>query len=140
MQPLEDSHTGEFLAEVYKEMFDNWKISANQVHLVLTDNAANMAKVMREASLLSFGCFARSLQLVVEDGVLSQQAIVDVLAICKRIVRHFKHSTIAYSRLCSIQERLDIPQHRLQQDIRTIWNSSLYMVQSVIDGPGGLCN
>ena len=60
-------------------MFDNWKISANQVHLVLRDNAANMAKAMREASLPSFGCFAHSLQLVVEDGVLSQQAVIDVL-------------------------------------------------------------
>jgi len=70
--PLEDSHTGEYLAEVCKKTFNNWKISANQVHLVLRDNAANMAKAMQEASLPSFGCFAHSLQLVVEDGVLSQ--------------------------------------------------------------------
>ena len=133
MQPLEDSHTGVYLAEVYKKMFDNWKISANQIHLVLRDNTANMIKAMREASLPSFGCFAHSLQLVVEDGVLSQRAVIDVLATCRKIVGHFKHSTVAYSRLCSIQERLDIPQHRLQQDIRTRWNSSLYMVQSVIE-------
>ena len=92
-----------------------------------------MVKAMREASLPSFGCFAHSLQLVVEDGVLSQRAVIDVLATCRKIVGHFKHSTVAYSRLCSIQERLDIPQHRLQQDIRTRWNSSLYMVQSVIE-------
>ena len=133
VQPLEDSHTGVYLAEVYKKMFDNWKVRANQIHLVLRDNAANMVKAMREASLPSFGCFAHSLQLVVEDGVLSQRAVIDVLATCRKIVGHFKHSTVAYSRLCSIQERLDIPQHRLQQDIRTRWNSSLYMVQSVIE-------
>ena len=133
VQPLEDSHTGVYLAEVYKKMFDNWKISANQVHLVLRDKAANMVKAMQEASLPSFGCFAHSLQLVVEDGVLSQRAVIDVLATCRKIVGHFKHSTIAYSRLCSIQQCLDIPQHHLQQDIQTRWNSSLYMVQSVIE-------
>ena len=108
-------------------MFDNWKISANQVHLVLRDNAANMVKAIREASLPSFMCFAHSLQLVVEDGVPSQRAVIDVLATCRKIVGHFKHSKVAYSRLCSIQH-LEIPQHRLQQDIRTRWNSSLYMV------------
>ena len=133
MQPLEDSHTvSSYLAEVYKKMFSNWNISVNQVHLVLRDNAANMAKAMREASLLSFGCFAHSLQLVVEDGVLSQRAVVDVFATCRKIVGYFKHSPVAYSRLRSIQECLDIPQHRLQQDIRTRWNSSLHMVQSLI--------
>ena len=52
-------------------MLDHWEISIDKVHLVLQDNAANMVKAMREASLLSLGCFAHSLQLVVEDGVLS---------------------------------------------------------------------
>ena len=30
VQPLEDSHTGEYLAEVYKKMLDGWGISHNQ--------------------------------------------------------------------------------------------------------------
>ena len=100
---------------------------------MLRDNAANMVKAMREASLPSLGCFAHSLQLVVEDGVLSQCAVTDVLATCRTIVGHFKHSSVAYSRLCSIQEHLEVPQHRLQQDVRGRWNSSLYMVKSVIE-------
>ena len=96
---------------------------------MLRDNAANMIKAMREASLPSLGCFAHSLQLVVEDGVLSQRAVSDVLATCRTIVGHF----VAYGRLRSIQERLEVPQHRLQQDVCTRWNSSLYMVKSVIE-------
>ena len=131
VQPLDDSHTGEYLGGVYKEMLEGWGISEEQVHLVLRDNAANMAKAMREASLRSFGCFAHSLQLVVDDGVLSQQAVIDLLAICRKMVGHFKHSAVAYDRLKSIQDRLGIPQHRLQQDVRTRWNSSLYMVKSI---------
>ena len=62
--------TGEYLGAVYKRMLYHWEISTDKVHLVLRDNAANMAKAMREASLPSLGCFAHSLQLV-EDGVLS---------------------------------------------------------------------
>ena len=74
-----------------------------------------MVKAMREASLPSLGCFAHSLQLVVEDCVLSQRAGTDVLATFRTIVGHFKHSSFAYSRLCSIQERLEVPQHRFNK-------------------------
>ena len=118
---------------MYTEILAGLKIPKDKVHLVLRDNAANMVKAMRDAALPLLGCFAHSLQLVVEDGVLAQRAVLDFLALCRRIIRHFKHSTTAYSRLHEIQERLDLPKHRLQQDIKTRWNSSLYIVQSILE-------
>ena len=54
--PLEESYTGEYMARKYLDMLSEWKINHDQVHLVLRDNAANMAKAMREASLPSLGC------------------------------------------------------------------------------------
>lgn len=33
--PLEESHTGEYLAQKYLEMLDSWNIRKEQVHLVL---------------------------------------------------------------------------------------------------------
>ena len=88
---------------------------------------------MQEAWLPSLGYFAHSLQLVTEDDVLSQRAVIDVLATCRTIVGHFKHLSVAYGHLCSIQEHLGVPQHRLQHDVHTRWNTSLYMVKSVIE-------
>lgn len=55
------------------------------MHLVLRENAASMEKAMRDASLPSFGCFAHSLQLVVEEGVTSQRAVIDILSICRTL-------------------------------------------------------
>ena len=55
---------------------------------MITDNASNMAKAMRDASLPHFGCFAHSLQLAINDGLLSQKIVKDI-AICKSIVGHF---------------------------------------------------
>ena len=130
VQPLEESHTGEYLAQVYKKMLTGWEINQDQVHVVLRDNTANMAKAMREASLPSLGFFA---QLVFDDGVLSQPAVTDVPAVCRSIVGHFQHSSLAYSHLSSIQECLGLPQHHLQQDVRTRWNSTLYTVKSVVE-------
>ena len=117
VMPLEESHTGEYMAGKYLEMLAEWEIKHDWVHLVLRDNAANMAKAMRDASLTSLGCFAHTLQLVVHDGVLSQRVVMDTLAVCRKIVGHFKHSSTAYSGLNTIQQNLGLPQYRLQQDV-----------------------
>ena len=90
-----------------------------------------MMKASREAGLPSMGCFAHTLQLVVNEGVLSQRAVIDILAISRKIVGHFKHSTLAYHRLNEIQDKLSMDKHRLVQDEPTRWNSSLYMLQSI---------
>ena len=130
---LEGSHTGTHLCEQYSEILTNWNIEKSQVHLVLRDNAKNMEKGLRDANLPNYGCFAHSLQLVVHDGVLKQHSVVDLLSLCRGIVGHFKCSSLAYGKLHQIQESLSLPQHRLKQDEPTRWNSSLYMLQSIVE-------
>ena len=66
-------------------------------------------------------------------GVLSQRAVNDLLASCRRIVGHFSHSCLAYSHLRETQQSLSLPQHRLIQDEPTRWNCSLYMMQQIIE-------
>lgn len=51
----------------------------------------------------------------------------------RKIVGHFKHSALAYSRLEDIQGQLNQPIKRLQQDVQTRWNSTYYMLQSLIE-------
>jgi len=58
---------------------------------------------MKYADIVSFGCFAHSLQLAVHDGVLSQRGVSDLLAICQSVVGHFKRSTKATDKLKDIQ-------------------------------------
>ena len=96
-------------------MIEYWKISKEQVYLVLTDNASNMKKALKDANLSGFSCFAYSLQLVVNDSVISQ-VVIDFLAVARSIAGHFKHSALAYHLLDEIHEHLDIPMHKLQQD------------------------
>ena len=97
-------------------MLDNWKISKNRIHIVVADNASNMKKALREGNFEAQGCFAHTLQLVVSDGVLSQHAVIDTVAVCCSIVDHFKHSTLTYHKLDQVRERLNTKKHRLQQD------------------------
>ena len=67
-----------------------------------------MIKAMDEACLPSFECFAHTLQLVIQDGLLSQRVIIDLLAVCRFIVGHFKHSSIAYQQSRRIYGFLNI--------------------------------
>ena len=130
---LEDSHTAAYICEKLKNSLSTWNIKDHQVHLFVRDNASNMIRAMSDAGFTDLGCFAHTLQLVVHDGVLSQRAVLDMLALCRRIVGHFKHSSVGCDRLRQIQQNLALPQHKLKQDVPTRWNSSLYMLQSVVE-------
>ena len=130
---LEESHTGNYICEKFCQMLLTWGINKENVHIVLRNNASNMGRAMTDANLCSYGCFAHSLQLVVNDGVLSQRVVSDLLAVCRSIVGHFRRSAVAYDKLKKIQQQLDIPEYNLKQDEPTRWNSSLYMLQSVVE-------
>ena len=111
------SHTGDSIATATEEMLNAWKIENSKVHVILRDNASNVVKAMDRLGVASLGCFAHTLQLIVNEGLLSQRSVSDVLAICRKIVGHFKHSPLAYSRLEDIQVELNMPTKRLQQDV-----------------------
>ena len=87
--------------------------------------------MVQEANLPNFGCFAHTLQLVVNDRLLSQRVVKDLLSTCRSIVGHFKHSSMVCLKLANIHENLYLPKHRLKQDASTRWNSTLYMVESI---------
>ena len=130
-QPMYQAHTGEYICAQYKQMLAHWEIKDEQVHLIVRDNAANMFKAIKDAAFPDLGCFAHTLQLIVNAGVLSQRALVDTLAVCRKIVGHFRRSSLAYCRLKEIQKNLGLAQHRLKQDKPTWWNSTLYMLQTI---------
>ena len=131
--PLPGSHIGEMLCREYNAMLSNWNIDNEQVHVIVRDNASNMVKAMSDGDFEDLGCFAHTLQLVINDGILSQRTVIDLLAVCRQIVGYFKRSPLAYDRLKSIQDRLQLKQHRLKQDVSTRWNSTLYMLQVILE-------
>ena len=84
------SHVGEMICSKYKAMFEEWDIKKEQLHLFVIDNASNMRRAMLNGDAPYIGCFSHTLQLIVNDGVLSQRYVKDIVATCHRIVGHFK--------------------------------------------------
>lgn len=85
----------------------------------------------------NLGCFAHTLQLVVYEGLISQHSISDALANSMKIVAHFKHSQLAQSRLEDLQHEMrgagtTTTPTRLVQDVQVSWNSSFYMIKSLL--------
>ncbi|XP_073710442.1 zinc finger BED domain-containing protein 4-like [Misgurnus anguillicaudatus] len=132
-QECSGSHTGAMICEAFEAMLERWSITKDRVHVVLRDNARNIIKAMQDCELASLGCMAHTLQLAVNEAVLSQRSITDCISICRKMVGHFKHSQVATSRLQDLQKQLGMKEMRLQQDVPTRWNSTFYMLRSLLD-------
>lgn len=113
------SHTAASLAATFDKMVQQWGLDKTRVHIVLRDNATNIRKALDDSDLASLPCMAHTLQLVVNDGLISQQSITDAVATTRNIVGHFKHSALTYSQIHIIQAQLGQPSKRLQQDVST---------------------
>uniref|UniRef100_A0A1A8MBN7 Zinc finger, BED domain containing 4 n=2 Tax=Nothobranchius pienaari TaxID=704102 RepID=A0A1A8MBN7_9TELE len=132
-QHFRGSHTAEHVKQAIEEMLNSWGIEKERVHVIVRDNAQNMKRAMEDLAVPSLGCVAHTLQLVVHEGLLSQRSVTDTMANARKITGHFKHSPLAYSRLEDIQISLKMTVKRLQQDVHVRWNSSLYMLQSILE-------
>ena len=82
-QPLPGLHTGEALCREYNAMLSKWNIEKGQFHLILRDNASNMIKAMDQGDFEHWDVLPiRTLQPIVHDGIFSQRAAIDPLAVC----------------------------------------------------------
>lgn len=48
------------------------------------------------------------------------------------MVGHFKHSVFASTKLKEIQNQMSLPEFKIKQDVITRWNSSLIMLERLI--------
>lgn len=133
VKAMSGSHTGDYISEVFLSMLNDCGINQDRVVLVLRDSGANMIKGLRLADIPDLSCSAHTLQLVVKEGISSQRVVGDSIAKLKTCATHFSHSVLAKQRLRAIQKDLGLPQHSIIQDVPTRWNSTLHMLQRMLE-------
>ena len=80
----------------------------------------------------STNCAAHSIQLCVEDG-LKINAFAWLVGASRKLVNHFKHSTVATTALANRQKSMSMPVKKLIQDCVTQWNSTYYLLERTVE-------
>ncbi len=127
------SHTAAFIKTMMSDILTEWGLGLGSQHVhVVTDSGANVKKAMAMMNNVIWrACFGHTLQLVVLGG-LGDKKVCDLpkmLAKARTIVGHFRRSPLATSDLLKAQQQLKAPEHRLQQDCATRWNSQVSLIQ-----------
>ncbi|KAF0755105.1 zinc finger BED domain-containing protein 4-like [Aphis craccivora] len=126
-----ESHTGLNLSNTIQETLDKWNMDKNKIILVVSDNANNIKSALNLLQVKSLGCFARTLNLIVQNALKLQLCLIEKI---KCIVTHFRKSSRANHKLNVYQTSngSKVPK-KLLQDISTRWNSTYYMLDRFLE-------
>ena len=128
---VRESHTAEVVARNLESMLSEWKLEEKLVSMT-RDNARNIVAALNKLHWQQIPCTAHTLQIAVNQG-LKLQAVKETLSRCRRIVSHFKHSYVSQNALEAAQERLELPKHKLIQEVTTRWNSAFAMLERLTE-------
>lgn len=132
--PLPGSHTALNIAEEISRTIDDLGIEKKQILIITTDNALNMQNAVKQhLGLKHFGCFAHTINLVVEKA-LEVDTIKSTIEKIKAVVAHYKRSNISMEKLLKYQIQTGLAQpKRLLQAVPTRWNSVFYMLERFLE-------
>ena len=124
-----ERHTGENLALSLKEILEQFLPGKVPVGCV-TDNGLNISGAVAFLQWTHIPCFAHTLQLRLRLA-FKEESISNLLARCRSIVGHFKHSSTASSELSSLAQQSGLQFTKLIQEVPTRWNSTFNMLDRI---------
>uniref|UniRef100_A0A8C1D0C7 Uncharacterized protein n=2 Tax=Cyprinus carpio TaxID=7962 RepID=A0A8C1D0C7_CYPCA len=125
----EERQYAEACADHFLDVAREWKIE-DKLSTLGTDSARNMVAAARLLPFEHLPCTAHILQRTVTVSIHGS-GFESVLAKCRKIVGHFKHSPSNAHELMEQQVACGQKQESLVQDVTTRWNSTLEMVKRI---------
>ena len=111
------------------ELFEN----SETVFTTVYDNSADMNLAMELAAHFTFHlqCAGHTLQLAIDDALNKVTPVRELIVRIKKLVAHFRHSTVSSDALKTEQVSLGIARICLKQCVATRWNSTYEMLEVV---------
>ena len=113
-----------------------FEIPPSRITAIVHDNGSNIvaaARLLEEKhGWMSVRCTGHTLQLVVNAALKAHQSTERAIGAARCLVEHFHKSELASTKLKEKQGQMNTPQNKLIQDVATRWNSTYYMVESVL--------
>ena len=131
-RPFPERHTSNNISHIINEMIDHWGIPHSKCHVICHDNASNVTgAVTSEAEIGSIPCFIHTSQLIIKDSLLLQRDVSKMVNKCKNLHTHFSHSSLAHTRLATIQRENNSPLLKPIGAVVTRWDSTINMLQRI---------
>lgn len=140
---MPENKTGINLNEFLSNQLVDWGLDATALKkYFITDGAPNIANAISMSSTWTrIPCFDHLLQLSIKDVEKDNDILDEIISKAKRIVSHFKRSTIANSKLKEAQKTLhpnETPLKLIQQ-VETRWNSTYLMLNRLFKLRTAMC-
>ena len=123
----EERHFAEACARQFLDVATEWGIK-EKITTLGTDSAPNMIAAGRIVPFEHLPCVAHLVQRAVVMS-LRDAGFDGLLAKCRKVVGHFKHSPANSDELHAQQASLGKKQEELVQDVPTRWNTTYEMIK-----------
>lgn len=124
---MTEQHTAVNIVDRLSATIKAWGL---QLFCTVHDNAAamNLALELCEQSPKDIGCTGHTLQLAIKTDLILPE-ITKAIDVARRVVGHFRHSSVATCALKEKQSQLRIKPNKLQNDSAVQWNSTFVLLE-----------
>uniref|UniRef100_A0A8C4N752 Zinc finger BED domain-containing protein 1-like n=1 Tax=Eptatretus burgeri TaxID=7764 RepID=A0A8C4N752_EPTBU len=133
-RPLHESHSGTNIADILTDAVEKWHLERPHTLLpVVADNNRNMDVAIHESGLKPhIKCFAHTVNIATQKGMKVPQ-MSRLLGRIRHVVSFFRRNSNAAVMLKSKQDLLQLPKHKLNQNVLTHWNNQYDMVERYLE-------
>ena len=129
---MPERHTADTLMDKLKSIVSEFHL-CGKITDVVHNNARNMVSAGNKCpDWDDAGCFVHTLQLCIKPA-LELPSVSKLIFCARKLIGHFKHSTMVTAEMRKRQKLSELPQHELIQDVVTRWNSTQLMMERLCE-------